>query len=145
MSNAALAIDYVDQKTDRKFHLPISVFKKPSNAKEYAKLEKILDKLIDEVRDNDKHPLTIAMQIIGENLEQYDNEHHPAIGRKVNEIDMVKYLMKTHNLHQADLADIFGGQANVSKYLNGERPLSKNQIAGLKKKFGISADFFVRC
>lgn len=116
----------------------------PSNAKEYAKLEKILDELIDEVRDNEKHPLAIVMQIIGENLEQYDNEHYPAIGHNISEIDMVKYLMKSHNLHQNDLADIFGGQANVSKYLNGERQLSKKQIAGLKKKFGISADFFVR-
>src|SRR5580692_7826633 len=144
MSKTVLAIDYVNQKTDHKFHLPISLFKKPSNAKEYSKLEKILDELIDEVRDNEKHPLAIAMQIIGENLEQYDNEHHPSIGHHISEIDMVKYLMKSRNLHQNDLADIFGGQANVSKYLNGERLLSKNQIAGLKKRFGISADFFVR-
>ena len=144
MSISALAIDYVDQKTGHKFHLPITVFKKPSNAKEYSKIEKILDKLIDEVRDDHKHPLAIAMQIIGENLEQYDNENSPAIGHNINEIDMVKYLMKSRHLHQTDLADIFGGQANVSKYLNGERPLSKNQIIGLKKRFGISADFFVR-
>jgi HTH-type transcriptional regulator/antitoxin HigA len=52
--------------------------------------------------------------------------------------------MKSRNLHQVDLADIFGGQADVSKFLNGERPLSKNQIAGLKRRFGISADIFVR-
>lgn len=141
---AALAIDYIDPKTDHRFHLPVSVFKKPTNTKEYSRLEKILDKLIDEVRDNEKHPLVIVMQIIGDNLEQYDNEHHPAIGKNVSDIEMVKYLMKSHDLHQSDLADIFGGQANVSKFLNGERPLSKNQIVGLKKRFGISADFFVR-
>lgn len=144
MSRTALAIDYIDQKTEHKFHLPISIFKKPHNAKEYSKLEKILDELIDEVRDNEKHPLAMVMHIIGENLEQYDNEHYPDIGYEINEIDMVKYLMKSHNLHQVDLADIFGGQANVSKYLNGERQLSKNQIIGLKNKFGISADFFMR-
>ncbi len=144
MSMTALAIDYVNQKTNHKFRLPITVFKKPVNAKEYDKLEKILDKLIDEVRDNGKHPLALVMQIIGENLEQYDNEHYPTIGHHINEIDMIKYLMKSRNLHQTDLADIFGGQANVSKYINGERPLSKNQIAGLKKRFGISADFFVK-
>lgn len=40
MSRPALKIDYVDQKTKHEFHLPISVFKKPSNAKEYDKLEK---------------------------------------------------------------------------------------------------------
>lgn len=144
MSNVALAIDYVDQKTDHKFHLPISVFKKPVNAKEYSKLEKILDSLIDEVRDNEKHSLALAMQIIGDNLEQYDNEHFPEIGEDINDVDMVKYLIQQHNLRQEDLANIFGGQANVSSYLSGKRPLSKNQILGLKKRFGISADFFVR-
>lgn len=142
--NIALAIDYIDPKTDHRFHLPVSVFKKPGNAKEYAKLEKILDKLIDEVRDNEKHPLAIVMQIIGENLEQYDNEHHPPIGHNVSEIEIVRYLMKSQGLHQSDLADIFGGQANVSKFLNGERPLSKSQITGLKKRFGISADFLIK-
>lgn len=144
MSILKLAIDYIDQKTAHKFHLPVSIFRKPQNMKEYSRLERILDELIDVVRDNEKHPLAMVMQIIGENLEQYDNEHYPDIGQDINEIDMVKYLMKSNHLHQIDLADIFGSQANVSKYLNGERPLSKNQIIGLKKKFGISADFFIR-
>lgn len=144
MSRAALAIDYIDKVTERKIHLPISIFKKPENSKEYAKLEKVLDQLIDAVRDDEQHPLAIVMQIIGENMEQYDNEHHPAIGADINEIDIVKYLMKSHNLHQRDLANIFSGQANVSKFLNGERPLSKKQIIGLKEKFGISSDFFIK-
>ena len=61
----------------------------------------------------------------------------------ISDVDMVKYLMQSHHLHQKDLADIFGSQANVSKFLNGERQLGKNAIAGLKKRFGISADFFV--
>src|SRR5579862_4350388 len=117
----ALAIDYIDKKTAHKFHLPVSVFKKPHNTSEYKALEKILDHLIDEVRDNENHPLTIVMEIIGENLEQYDNEHFPTIGHQISEIDMVKYLMKKHALNQTDLADIFGSQANVSKFLNGER------------------------
>ena len=144
MSRSALKIDYVDQNTKHEFHFPISVCRKPNNAKEYSKLEKILDELIDEVKENDKHQLAIVMQIIGENLEQYDNENHPAIGNDVSDVDMVNFLMKSHDLRQSDLAEIFGGQANVSKFLNGERPLSKNQIAGLKKQFKISADFFLK-
>jgi HTH-type transcriptional regulator/antitoxin HigA len=120
------------------------VVKKPANAKEYLKLEKILGELIDEVKGNDKHPLAVAMQIIGENLEQYDNEHFPDIGDQISDIEMIKFLMKSHQLHQSDLADIFGGQANVSKFLKRERPLSKKQILGLKKRFKISADFFVK-
>jgi len=144
MRMPAIKIDYVDQKTKNEFHFPISTFKKPSNSKEYSNLEKILDKLIDEVKGDEKHPLAIVMQIIGDNLEQYDNENYPGIGANISDVAMVEYLMKSHNLRQVDLADIFGGQANVSKFLHGERSLSKNQIAKLKKRFGVSADFFVK-
>jgi len=143
MNMPALSIDYIDKKTKHKFHLPLTVFQKPRNKKEYEKLEKILDQLIDEVRDDEEHQLTIAMQIIGENLEQYDDEHYPAIGSNISDVDMVRHLMKSHHLLQKDLADIFGSQANVSKFLTGERALGKKAISGLKKRFGISADFFV--
>lgn len=144
MTTASLAIDYVNQKTDKQFHLPVSVFKKPSNATEYRKLEKILDQLIDEVRDNEKHPLAIVMEIIGENLEQYDTEHFPAIGSDLSDVELVSFLMKSHHLNQRDLSDVFGGQANVSKFLNGKRALSKSQIIGLKQKFKINVDLFLR-
>jgi HTH-type transcriptional regulator/antitoxin HigA len=144
MNRSPLSIDYIDSKTEHKFHLPVTVFKKPTNDLEYTALEKILDNLIDEVRGNGKHPLALVMQIIGDNLEQYDDENHPPIGQNVSHIEMISHLMKTHNLKQLDLADIFGSQANVSKFLHNERPLSMKQIAGLKKKFEISADFFIK-
>ncbi len=143
MKRKELTIDYIDQLTHHKFHLLITVFKKPENIKEYSKQQKILDQLIDEVRDNEKHPLLPAMQIIGENLERYDNENFPPIGKNISPVKMVQYLMETNHLLQKDLSPIFGGQANVSKFLTGERTLTKSQIAGLKKKFGISADFFI--
>ena len=54
-------------------------------------------------------------------------------------------FMEVNNLNQKDLSSIFGNQGNVSKFLNGERSLSKLQIVGLKKRFLISADFFLRC
>jgi HTH-type transcriptional regulator/antitoxin HigA len=144
MSASALKIDYTNQKTKHEFHIPVSVLKKPANAKEYAKLEKILDEIIDEVRGNEKHPLAIVMDIIGDNLEHYDNEHFPPIGKDVSDIEIVRFLMDSHQLKQIDLAEIFGGQANVSKFLNGERALSKTQISGLKKLFKVSADCFLR-
>ena len=143
MTMATLSIDYVDERTNHQFHLPLSVFKKPKNNEDYYRLEEILDRLTDEVRDNETHPLSLAMQIIGDNLEQYDDKHHPDIGTNITDVEMVRYLMESHHLHQKDLADIFGSQANVSKFLNGERQLGKNAILGLKKRFGISADFFV--
>lgn len=98
MTMTALSIDYVDELTKHQFHLPLSVFKKPRNSEDYSFLEKILDRLLDEVRDDETHPLAIAMQIIGDNLEQYDDEHHPDIGANITDVEMVRYLMETNHL-----------------------------------------------
>lgn len=139
-----LAIDYVGEKTHNEFHIPVSDLKAPRNDREYAKLEKLLNQLIDEVRDNENHPLVDVMEIIGEQLELYDNAHHPAIGSNISDVEMVKYLMKTHGLVQKDLASVFGNQGNVSRFLNGERPLNHRHIGRLKHIFNISADLFIR-
>ena len=143
MKAKKLTLNYVDSYTKHAFTFPIELFKKPTNDKEYALAEKMLDRLIDEVRNDAQHPLATVMQIIGDNLEEYDSKKYPKIGNDISEIEMVKYLMRSYNLYQKDLAPIFGSQPNVSKFLKGERKLSKSQIAGLKKRFGISADFFV--
>jgi HTH-type transcriptional regulator/antitoxin HigA len=144
MKASRLQIDYVDKKSSQEFHLPISIFKNPQNEKEYLFIENYLNKLIDVVRGDESHPLAEVMQIIGDSLEQYDDEKFPPIGKDISDIEFVKYLMETHDLKQIDLADIFGGQANVSRFLNGERNLSKSHILGLKNKYKISADFFLK-
>jgi HTH-type transcriptional regulator/antitoxin HigA len=140
-----LSINYFDQKTNHAIDLPISVFKKPFSQSEYDELEKILDNLIDEVRDDESHPLALVMEIIGENLEQYDNENHLPLASNIRDVDLVKYLMKSEGLTQKDLAGVFGSQGNVSKFLNGERQLGKTQLVGLKNLFNISADVFLEC
>lgn len=140
-----LTIDYVGGPHPKnKFHLPITVFKKPESEEEYEVLQTLLHRLMDEVGQNEGHPLQLVMQIIGENLESYDDAHSLPIGDGVSHVEMVKHLMAAHGLTQNDLADIFSGQGNVSKFLNGERALSKANIVGLKKMFGVSADFFLR-
>ena len=125
--------------------LPISVFKKPSDQSEYQELERVLDSLIDEVREDASHPLALVMEIIGDNLEHYDDEVHPPLSSNIQDIDLVKYLMKSEGLTQNDLAGVFGSQGNVSKFLSGERQLGKTQLIGLKNLFNLSADAFLEC
>lgn len=57
----ALTFNYVSEKTQRAFSVPLTAFKKPTNVKEYNELEVILDQLIDEVLDNEDHPLAIDL------------------------------------------------------------------------------------
>lgn len=140
----AIFIDYVNPVTRHKFHLPLTVFKKPYNQKEYDFLESILDKLIDEIRDNEDHSLAPIAQVIGDNLEDFDNQYHIPIGNDVTDIELIRYIMDDNHLSQKDLIDIFGNQGNVSKFLNAERRLSKTQIAKIVKRFNLSADFFFK-
>ncbi len=144
MNANTLTLDYIDLKSKHEFHIPVFAFKRPRNDKEYGVIESYLDKLIDEIRDDENHPLAEAMLIIGDNLEAYENSTHSEIGADVTHIEMLKYLMKKNDLAQKDLIDIFGNQGNVSKFLSGARALSKSQIIGLKDRFGIGADFFLR-
>lgn len=137
-----LFFDYVSDITEHKFHLPLAVFKKPENPIEYDVLENILDEIIDEIRENEDHPLALVAQIIGDNLEDFDDKNHPAIGHAVTDIELIRHLMHENNLNQGDMTDVFGNQGNVSKFLNGERGLSKRQISKIVARFQISADFF---
>jgi HTH-type transcriptional regulator/antitoxin HigA len=46
---------------------------------QYNKLVKCFDKLIDEVGENESHPLASLMEIIGILIEQYENNHVPEL------------------------------------------------------------------
>ncbi len=49
---------------------------------EYQKLVKLLDSLIDEVGEDETHPLASLMEIIGVLIEKYENEHIPEITKE---------------------------------------------------------------
>lgn len=78
------------------------------------------------------------------NYENYDDKYHASIGSDITEIELIRYIMEENDLCQSDMTDIFGNQGNVSKFLNGERSLSKSQIAKIIARFNISADFFFK-
>lgn len=47
----------------------------PHTKKEYNHLVSFLDSLIDEVGEDENHPLASLMDIIGSLIEKYENEH----------------------------------------------------------------------
>ncbi|WP_034934796.1 hypothetical protein [Gloeocapsa sp. PCC 73106] len=49
----------------------------PHTEKEYQTLVEMLDKLIDEVGENEVHPLASLMEVIGVLIEQYENQNIP--------------------------------------------------------------------
>lgn len=51
----------------------------PRNEEQYEQLVAWLDKLIDEVGENESHPLASLMDILGVLIERYENEFVPEL------------------------------------------------------------------
>ncbi len=51
----------------------------PHNEQEYARLVTLLDALMDEVGEDETHPLASLMELVGVLVEKYEDEHVPEL------------------------------------------------------------------
>jgi HTH-type transcriptional regulator/antitoxin HigA len=51
----------------------------PHSQKDYDDLVALLDSLVDEVGENEAHPLASLMEVIGVLIEKYEDEHVPEL------------------------------------------------------------------
>jgi HTH-type transcriptional regulator/antitoxin HigA len=51
------------------------ILRVPHNDREYRQLVKQLDRLVDEVGENENHPLASMMEVIGVLIEKYEDEN----------------------------------------------------------------------
>ena len=116
------------------------VFTVPHNDKEYKKLVLFLDSVIDEVGEDENHPLASLMETLGSLIESYEAQHVPELSG--DPIHTLKTLMKEHGLKQSDMKEI-GSQGVVSEVLSGKRSLNSRQIKSLSKRFGVSPAVFI--
>jgi HTH-type transcriptional regulator / antitoxin HigA len=117
-----------------------SVFSVPHNEKDYNNLVNLLDSLIDEVGNNESHPLSSLMETIGSLIEAYESQNYPDI--EGNPINTLKTLMEEHGLKQSDLPEI-GSQGVVSEIISGKRQLNVRQLKLLSERFKVSPVVFV--
>jgi len=47
--------------------------------KDYQELADFLDRLVDEVGENENHPLASLMEVVGVLIEKYEDEHVPEL------------------------------------------------------------------
>jgi HTH-type transcriptional regulator/antitoxin HigA len=76
----------------------------PHNEKEYKRLVSLLDDVIDEVGNDESHPLASFMETLGSLIEMYENQNIPET--EGNPIDSLKALMEEHDIKQSDLPEI---------------------------------------
>lgn len=51
----------------------------PHTEEEYRRLTSLLDNLIDEVGEDESHPLASLMEVVGVLIERYEDEHVPEL------------------------------------------------------------------
>jgi HTH-type transcriptional regulator / antitoxin HigA len=51
----------------------------PQTEAEYERLVSLLDRLVDEVGEDESHPLASLMEIVGVLIEKYEDEHVPEL------------------------------------------------------------------
>ncbi len=110
------------------------------NEGEYNAAVKRLNKLLDEIGDNEKHPLYSLLDTLGTLIEVYEEEHYPI--PDVTGAEILRFLMDEHGLTQSDLPEV-GSQGVVSEILSNKRELNVRQIRLLAKRFKVSTAVFL--
>lgn len=108
--------------------------------KDYARATEMLDAILDEIGEDEKHPLAELADALGVFVEKYEAEHVRIPVAKPTAV--LKFLLQQHGLRQADLPEI-GSQGVVSEVLAGRRDLNARQIKRLAKRFGVSPAVFI--
>ncbi|MHB8743676.1 MAG: helix-turn-helix domain-containing protein [Sulfuricaulis sp.] len=108
--------------------------------KDHARAVEMLDAILDEIGEDEKHPMAELADAISVFIEKYEDEHVPVSQAKPSAA--LKFLMREHGLRQSDLPEI-GSQGVVSEILVGKRELNARQIKRLAKRFSVSPAVFI--
>jgi HTH-type transcriptional regulator/antitoxin HigA len=107
---------------------------------EYNRAVTVLDEIVDEIGQQETHPLADLAETLALFIEAHEDAHVPLSDSSASEI--LRSLMEEHGLTQSDLPDI-GSQGVVSELLSGKRELNVRQIAQLAARFDISPVLFM--
>lgn len=112
------------------------------NERDYARMNTLLEQLLEEVGEDEDHPLADLLDIVGILVSQYEDDNTPRL-EAAKPIEILKFLMEQHGLKQSDLRREIGTQGVVSEILSGTRQINARQAKALAKRFGVSPAVFL--
>jgi len=107
---------------------------------DYAQARATIDALIDEIGDDENHPLGDVLDYLADQVRAYEDEHFAIPVAEPREV--LRFLMDQHGLKQEDLADC-APQGRISDILIGKRGISKDLAKKLARRFRVHADLFL--
>lgn len=112
----------------------------PKSYDDYQQLLRNLKETMELVENRPNSPLAGLIKIMSRAAEEYEKRH--IVAEQGNALLALRYLIKLHNVKQADLREI-GSQGVVSEILNGKRSLTIRHVRELAKRFNVSPSTFI--
>ena len=81
------------------------------------------------------------LELLVKLIEDFENKHYQL--NVSTPCSRLKHLMEARSLEQADLVEILGSSEIVTKIINGELQITKEQAEALGKFFHIDANLFI--
>ena len=99
-----------------------------------------IDVLLDEIGDDEAHPLAEVLDFLAEQVRAYEAQH--AVIPVAAPPDVLRFLMGQHGITQDGLRDC-APQSRISDILSGKRAISKEVAKRLAQRFRVRADLFL--
>jgi HTH-type transcriptional regulator / antitoxin HigA len=106
---------------------------------DYKKLVALANELADQLEEGDG-PLNALFEIVSDLIAVWESRHVSLPQAEPREV--LRYLLKEHNLKQKDLADIVS-PSHLSDILSGRRGISKKLAKALAVRFNLDASAFI--
>ena len=107
---------------------------------DYTRATATIDVLLDEIGDDDTHPLADVLDYLADQVKAYEDERFSI--PKAEPREVLRFLMEQHGLHQEDLGDC-APQSRISEILSGKREISKENAKSLARRFNVHGDLFL--
>ena len=110
------------------------------NANDYAKAQLTLEALLNEIGDDETHPLADVLDYLSDQVAAYEDAHSDIPQAPAREV--LRHLMEQSGLKQQDLSDC-APQSRISEILNGKRAISTAIAKRFALRFGVPVGVFL--
>ena len=110
------------------------------SADDYAHASKVMQALLDEVGDDESHPLADVLDYLSDQVKAYEDEYFKIPVSQPHEV--LLFLMEQHGLKQSDLTDC-APQSRISDILSANRKISKEVAKRLAARFNVGVELFL--
>ncbi len=110
------------------------------NENDYQQAVATIEVLLDEVGDDEDHPLADVLDFLADQVKAYEDGN--IVIPEAEPKAVLRFLMEQHGLNQYDLQDC-APQGRISDILAGKRTISKDIAKRLATRFHVHADLFL--